>query len=160
PPSQSLPLLANSLSDKSLGVRLTLAPFLTGANLNTLTNSQQQQARNILAEYQHWLESNSDRADALVSLAGLYLAQGNVMLAQRYFDKALQRDETSLPAYLNYADFYRSLDNDAEAEKLLQKALAIYPDSADAHYAMGLLLVRQRKHSAALKQLLQASTLA
>src|SRR5690606_20911973 len=51
-------------------------------------------------------------------------------------------------------------DNDAEAEKLLQKALAIYPDSADAHYAMGLLLVRQRKHSAALKQLLQASTLA
>lgn len=160
PSQQSLPLLVNQLDDDSLGVRLALAPLLAGADRSTLTSTQQQQAQKILGEYQHWLESSSDRADALVSLAGLYLAQGDVMAAQRYFDKALQRDETSLPAHLNYADFYRSLDNDAEAEKLLRQAVKIYPDSADAHYALGLLLVRQKNNTAALKELKQATTLA
>jgi len=160
PPSQSLPLLVNQLDDDSLGVRLALAPLLAGVDTNTLTTDQQKQLTGIFIEYQHWLESNSDRADALVSLAGFYLSQGNVMFAQKYFDKALQRDETSLPAHLNYADFYRSLDNDAEAEKLLRQAVKIYPDSADAHYALGLLLVRQKNNSAALKELKQASTLA
>jgi len=160
PPQQSLPLLVNQLGDDSLAVRLALAPALAGVDMNTLTKNQQMQATKIFAEYLHWLESNSDRADALVSLAGFYLSQGNVMLAQKYFDKALQRDETSLPAHLNYADFYRSLDNDSEAEKLLRQAVKIYPDSADAHYALGLLLVRQKNNPAALKELKQASVLA
>jgi predicted CXXCH cytochrome family protein len=160
PPQQNLPLLVNLLDDNSLAVRLALAPMMAGTDMNALTATQQQLTKKIFAEYKQWLESNSDRADALVALAGFYFAQGNVMRAQKYFDKALQRDDTSLPAYLNYADFYRSLDNDAEAEKLLRKALLIYPDSADAHYAMGLLLVRQKNHAPALKELKQAAALA
>lgn len=159
-PPQRLPLLVNQLEDDSRGVRFAIAPLLAGTDSNTLTSGQQQQLNNIFDEYRHWLESNSDRADALVALAGFYLAQGDVLAAQKHFDKALQRDETSLPAYLNYADFYRGLDNDSEAEKLLRKAVMIYPDSADAHYALGLLLVRQKQNGAALKELKQATMLA
>lgn len=82
------------------------------------------------------------------------------MAAQKHFEKALQRDDTSLPAYLNYADFYRSLENDAEAEKLLRKAMKIYPDSADVRYSLGLLLVREKQNDAALRELKQAVALA
>lgn len=159
-PEQRLPLLLPLMQDSSRAVRFAAAPLLASVDRNGLSAAQQAQREQLFTEYRDSLLADADRGTALVSLASFTLAQGDVIAAQQYFEKALQRDEKSLPALLNYADYWRSIGNDGEAEKLLQHALAIYPDSADAHYAFGLLLVRRKETASALVQLRQAQQLA
>jgi Tfp pilus assembly protein PilF len=134
--------------------------LLAGSAPAGLTIGQRSDLDAVFAEYRQWLAGDSDRAEALVSLAGFYVAQGDRAAAQAAFDKALRRDETSLVAYLNYADYYRSVNNDREAETLLRKASALYPDSANAHFALGLLLVRAKRLDQALPELQRATGLA
>jgi len=42
----------------------------------------------------------------------------------------------------------------------LRKAAALYPDSADAHFALGMLLVRRQQSAAAVSELGRARALA
>jgi len=160
PLEQRRSLLVGMLTDSSRAVRLALAPMLVGSDKNAMTPLQQQQLEQIFSEYVGQLQSDSDRGIALTNLANFYLMQGDTTTAQQYFEKALQRDEKSLAALLNYADYYRQIGNDAEAEKLLRKAIVSYPDSPDAHYALGLLLVRAESYTAAMAELKQAQALA
>jgi tetratricopeptide (TPR) repeat protein len=45
-------------------------------------------------------------------------------------------------------------------DRLLPKALALYPDSADAHFALGMLLVRRQDIAAGVSELGRANALA
>ena len=63
-------------------------------------------------------------------------------------------------AYLNFADSLRGSGDDAAAETLLRKACALYPDSADAHFALGMLLVRRQEIAAGVSELGRANALA
>ena len=159
-PEQRIPLLLTVLNDNSSAVRLAAAPLLAEIDKATLSATQQKQLGNIFSEYKKWLLADSDRGNALVNLANFYLMQGDIVMAQQYLDKALQRDEKSLSVLLNYADYHRHTNNDGAAEKLLRKAISIYPDSADAHYALGLLLVRVKNYPEAMRELKQATSLA
>jgi predicted CXXCH cytochrome family protein len=160
PLEQRSTLLANKLADPSRAVRFAIAPLLAGANSKQMTSAQQKQLQQLFAEYKAWLLADSDRGSALANLANFLLMEGDATNARLYFEKALQRDAKSLSVLLNYADYHRSLGNDVEAEKLLRQALVIYPDSADAHYALGLLLVRAKNYPAAMIQLKQATSIA
>jgi tetratricopeptide (TPR) repeat protein len=160
PLPQRAPLLIHRLRDDSRAVRLALAPLLAGSDRAALTIEQRRDLDAVFAEYRQWLTANADRAEALVALAGFHLAEGDLAAARAAFEKALQRDETSLVAYLNYADYHRSMTNDREAEVLLRRALGLYPDSANARFALGLLLVRQKRLTLALPELRRATELA
>jgi predicted CXXCH cytochrome family protein len=160
PADQRASLLLPMTQDHSRAVRFAIAPLLAGVDKNNLSAAQQSQLAALLGEYEQSLLADSDRGTALVNLANLALAQGDTHAAQQAYEKALQRDEKSLPVLLNYADYWRSAGKDSEAESLLHKALAIYPDSADAHYAYGLLLVRNKNPAAALAELAKAQQLA
>jgi Tfp pilus assembly protein PilF len=160
PLEQRTALLTKCLDDPSRAVRFAIAPLLAGTDTHSMTSLQKKQLEKLFSEYRAWLLTDSDRGTTLASLANFLLMQGDVAGAQAYFEKALQRDEKSLSVLLNYADYYRGLGNDAEAEKLLRKALVIYPDSADVHYALGLLLVREKHYAEAMAQLKAARTLA
>ena len=69
----------------------------------------------------------------------------------------MRRDDTSIVAYLNFADHLRGNGDDAAAETLLRKACALYPESADAHFALGMLLVRRKEVAAGVSELGRAS---
>ena len=64
-----------------------------------------------------------------------------------------------LPAYVNLAELYRQRDRDEAGETILREALARFPDSAEVHHALGLLLVRSRRADEALKALHRAAVL-
>jgi len=160
PLQQRAPLLIKLLSDSSLAVRLQAVSLLIGIDRTTMDQAQRATFESASQEYRQWLAHDSDRADALVSLAGLQAEEGDSAAAQATFEKALKRDETSLSALLNYADFYRAKGNDAAAEPLLNRALSLYPDSATAHYAMALLRVRQKRTTEAVPELARAAALA
>jgi tetratricopeptide (TPR) repeat protein len=114
----------------------------------------------LLADYQAWLTANADRAEALVELGGLRRAAGDPAGARGAFERALRRDETSIVAMLNDADDLRGGGDDPKAETLLRKACALYPDSADAHFALGMLLVRRNDIETGVSELGRASALA
>src|SRR5262249_6367184 len=133
--------------------------LLIGIDKSALSRDQRAAFESTIAEYRQWLARDSDRAESLVSLAGLLASEGDIASAQTTFEKALQRDETSLAALLNYADFHRAQGNDNAAEPLLNRALELYPDSSSAHFAMGLLRVRQKREADAVPELARAAAI-
>jgi len=147
------------LRDSPLAIRLQAASLLAGADRTTLSGEQLKNLDAALAEYQKWLAQDADRAEAISSLAALQAAGGDVVAAKASFEKALQRDDTSLTVLLNFADFYRAQGNDNAGEPLLKRASALYPDAASVHFALGLLRVRQKRTLEAVSELAQAARL-
>ena len=72
----------------------------------------------------------------------------------------LRLDPKASELSVNLADLYRGTGRDALAVETLQKSLALAPDNAAAHHALGLALVRQKKYTEALDQFSQATKLA
>jgi len=156
-------LVASAASDASRAVRLAVAPLLGRARAKTLLAppaAGPTVSAPLMTEYEAWLTANADRAEALVERARLRQATGDGAAARAEFERALRRDDTSIVAYLNFADHLRATGDDAAAEALLRKATALYPDSADAHFALGMLLVRRQQSAAAVRELGRARALA
>jgi predicted CXXCH cytochrome family protein len=153
-------LLADQATDASRAVRLAVAPLLGKASAGTLPARARDDVAALLTDYEAWLTANADRAEALIELAGLRRAAGDPVAARAAFERALRRDDTSIVAMLNFADDLRGTGDDAAAETLLRKACALYPDSADAHFALGMLLVRRKEVPAGVSELGRANELA
>jgi predicted CXXCH cytochrome family protein len=153
-------LLAGQATDASRAVRLAVAPLLGNARAGTLPARARDDVAALLTDYEAWLTANADRAEALIELAGLRRAAGDPVAARAAFERALRRDDTSIVAMLNFADYLRGTGDDAAAETLLRKAGALYPESADAHFALGMLLVRRKEITSGVSELGRANELA
>jgi len=156
---QRVPLLVDRLRDSSFAIRLEAASLLAGTDRGALAVEQRESLDAAVAEYRKWLEKDADRSEAMAALAALQAAEGDANSAKASLEIALQRDETSLTVLLNTADFYRSQNNDAAAEPLLNRASTLYPDSASVHFALGLLRVRQKRTQEAVPELARAASL-
>jgi predicted CXXCH cytochrome family protein len=153
------PPLAGAATDASRAVRFAAAPLLGRTGADTLPTSTRDDVSALVTDYEAWLTANADRAEALVELAALRQAHGDPVAARGAFERALRRDDTSLVAALNFADYLRGSGDDPAAETLLRKACALYPSSADAHFALGMLLVRRKEVTAGVSELGRASEL-
>ena len=100
-----------------------------------------------------------DAPDIHSGLAQLYAGRGQYQQAEKAYQQALLIEPAFLPALLNLADLYRAKGEDWKSKPVLNKALSIEPEFADAHYAMGLLLVRQKRYGPALEYLSRAAEL-
>ena len=60
---------------------------------------------------------------------------------------------------VNLADLYRTQERDEEGEHILRQGLAVAPNDAALHHALGLLLVRRGRQSEALDALGRAAEL-
>ena len=159
PLPQRAPLLIDLARDPSRAIRLEIASLVAGMDKGALTAAQRQSLDAAVAEYREWLSRDADRAEALTSLAGLQVVEGDAASARASFERALQRDETSLVTLLNYADFHRAQGDDAAAERLLTRALTLYPEAASVHHALGLLRVRRKQMAEAISELARAAQL-
>lgn len=160
PASVRTPLLLRNARDPSRAVRMAVAPLLAELDTSAIDPQARRERAELISDYRDWLITNGDRAGAQLSLADLSRATGDLDAARVAFETALRRDETSLTAHLNFADYYRGTQQDAQAEALLRKASALYPDSADVQFALGLLLVRQKQAAAGVQALARAAELA
>jgi Flp pilus assembly protein TadD len=64
------------------------------------------------------------------------------------------------PAYVNLADLYRQTGRDSDAERVLQRAIAVVPGDAGVRHALGLTLVRLKRLDEAIGELRQAASAA
>jgi tetratricopeptide (TPR) repeat protein len=104
------------------------------------------------------LRHNADRPEARSSLGRLYARQGRLREAEDEYLAALRLDSSISPR-VDLADLYRSLGREAEAEALLRQTIQMAPTAAAAHHALGLAMVRAKRHGEALASLKQAAEL-
>jgi predicted CXXCH cytochrome family protein len=147
------------LRDPVRAVRIAAARALAGPTERRLSQGDRQSFRRALDEYIAVQNYNSDRAEAHMNLALLEIRRANTPLADDHLARAIIVDPTFVPAYAQRADLYRARRDEAQAEHILRDALKHNPQSALAHFQLGLSLVRQRRGELALEELRRAADL-
>jgi predicted CXXCH cytochrome family protein len=147
------------LSDPVRLVRIEAARGLADIDPQGLTPTQQDAYGGAIKDLVSTELANSDRPEAHLNLGLLAVRRGKADEAEAQYQTALRLDPNFVPALVNLADLDRMRGMDRHGAELLRKALALAPDNADAHFALGLLLVRQHDPSA-INELRQANELA
>ncbi len=152
-------LVAGHLRDPIRAVRFEAARVLSEVSAAGLNPADQQALELVLDEYRAAQWMDADRGEARMRLGTLYTMQGDFAAAEAEYQAARKLAPWFIPAYVNLADLYRVLDRDGEGEAVLRRAIEIQSDNGDAHHALGLLLVRQKKTDEALQELAKAAAL-
>ncbi|MGI9203622.1 MAG: tetratricopeptide repeat protein [Woeseiaceae bacterium] len=107
------------------------------------------------AEVEHVdaLMAVAERPEAHANLGSLYGDAGKETEAEAAFQTALRIGPDSVFARINFADHYRRLNRDGEAEALLREGLDLGRGAADIHHSLGLLLVRSDRQEEGLEEL-------
>jgi predicted CXXCH cytochrome family protein len=158
-PAARIGLLAPLLDDPVRVVRMEAARALADAPSDRMTDAQRRALERGLGEYVKAQQFNADRPESHLNLGLLHAAQRRPVEAEAALRVALQLDPRFAPASVNLADLYRATGRDADGERVLRMALED-GQSAAAHHALGLLLVRQRRMPEALAALGDAARLA
>ncbi len=145
------------LNDPVKMVRIEAARLLAPVPVGELEGEQLSIYTNASDEYIDSQQVNADRPEAQLNLGNFYLAKNQLEKAEEAYNKAIKLDNAFVPAYINLADLYRVMKKDLAAENILRKAIKIAPDNADAHYALGLLMIRQQKVDEAVRFLQRAA---
>ena len=133
---------------------------LAGADPQALTPEQRGAFSVGLMESWAAEMSSADRAEAHLNLGLLQARRGQPDEAEAQYRTALRLESDFVPALVNLADLERARGRDQDGVGLLRQASRAEANNAEAHHALGLLLVRQRKYAEALPELRDASDLA
>lgn len=157
---QRLAALAPLLGDPLKAVRMGAARELVDIQVTAAPEDLRDALQAAFDEYRVALLHNADMPESMNDLGVFYAAQGRQAEAEQAFMHARRLAPRYLPAMLNLSDAYRARERDDLGEPLLREALAAYPDSADAHYMLGLLHVRTGRTPQSVALFARASALA
>lgn len=143
-------LLSSLMTDPVRAVRFEVATTLVDA-FGQASEVDTVKLRSLIAEYRKSLAHNADSPGGQVAIGILEARAGNVTLAEQAYQQALSIEPRFVPALINLADHYRSIDRNEESSSLLARALQVAPDSANTNHAYGLLLVRSGKYQEAVE---------
>ncbi len=156
---QRLALVSPLLRDPIRTVRIDAARTLASVPKDQMNSSERADFEAALAEYVQSQMVDSDRAEAHLNLAGVYVEQGELDRAEAQFRTALALMPALAGTYVNFADLYRQRGRDDEGERVLRQGLCVAPQDPGIHHALGLALVRQKRMGEALKELEKAAVL-
>ena len=159
-PQTRLTLLPPLLADEARNVRMDAARGLAGEAEQHLNSEDRKRFETALNEYVAGQQFNSERPEAQVNLANLYLARGKADEAEATLLKAIEIDPTFVPAPIALSELRRAQGQESAAEATLRSALKQNPESAPLLHALGLSLVRQKRTEEAVDNLRKAAKLA
>jgi tetratricopeptide (TPR) repeat protein len=159
PPATRGPLAAPLLSDPLKAARIEAVSVLESVPPDQLTPERRAAFDRAAGEYVEVQRYNADRAEARVNLGTFYGSRGDGSKGEEELKAAIQLDRFFIPAYVNLADLYRAFGRDPDGERILRQGLALAPQNAALHYALGLALVRMKQNDAALGELQRANAL-
>ena len=145
-------LVAPLLDDPVRTVRIEAAAALAGVPMQRSPVTRRALDR-ATAELVAAEELNGDRPEAHLNLATLYEREAQLGMAESELGRALSMDPSFVPALVNLVDLYRIQGRDAAGERLVREGLERMPEEPALLHALGLVLVRQRRASEALKWL-------
>mgnify|MGYP001828771025 FL=1 len=157
PPDIRVRLAFPALKDPVRAVRIEAARLLAALPSGDLPPGQQSQLDKGLEEYIESQQAMAERPEAQVNLGNLYAASGETGPATAAYRIATELDPGFVPAYVNHADLLRNREDEAAAEAVLRRAVAVMPESGDVYHALGLSLIRQKRNTEAIEALEQAA---
>ncbi|PKG96193.1 multiheme c-type cytochrome [Paraglaciecola sp. MB-3u-78] len=157
PPQLRLKLLEPHLDEASNAVKLEMARVLSPLNLQQLPTQLANKIHVLFEFFITAISYNADTPENQLVLGDFYFAQGQHQASLKAYRHALKLEPHNEHGLLNLADLYRALGRDSESESLLKMAIQSHPNSASAHYAMGLYFIRTQSFNDALIHL-QLST--
>jgi predicted CXXCH cytochrome family protein len=152
-----VPLLADPARIVRMQAARNLAPLAASGALDA---TQLEAYRKAADEFVAAERFNADRPENRTNLGGFLAESGDAAGAEAEYRAALRLDPAFAPAWANLADLFRMLGRETEAEGTLRAGLEQVPRDAMLHHALGLSLVRQRRHAEALRELKLATQLA
>ena len=146
----SLLLYLRKTNDAILLVNRALAvapndarPWVWKGNVDLRRNAQ----KDAMESYRHAVKLDGSNADAIVGIAAVYFATGQSDAAIAEYKAGIARFPNDARFYVACAEMLLaspdSLKLQAQAESLLQKAVKLTPQSAEAHYLLGQLAMQQ-----------------
>ncbi|MDX2472729.1 MAG: tetratricopeptide repeat protein, partial [Candidatus Krumholzibacteria bacterium] len=141
------------LEDPVRRVRLAAARNLAHLPRAEVQSGWGQDVAKARAMYMDYLDVNLERAETHLDMAMVFIASDSLARAEAAFAKALELGPRFAPGYVNYADFLRRSQRQAEAETILRQGIRLATEGAACHHALGLLLVGQGDLPAAIEQL-------
>lgn len=159
PPELKARQLLSLLDDPVRQVRIDAARTLAAVPSEMLTGNQRQAVQRGGVEYIKSEQTNAERPESYLNIGLIHIDQGQFEPAEAAYLAALELEPTFTQAAVNLADLYRLQGRDADGEKTLRQALTLDPQSAAAHHALGLLLIRQKRLLEALAALAEAARL-
>ncbi|MCQ8102596.1 tetratricopeptide repeat protein [Methylomonas sp. SURF-2] len=160
PPEQRWSLAHDRLRDPVRSPRILAAAALAGLAPATISAAEQADYAAAGSEYLNSLDWNADDPAAQVNRGNFHTARNEFAAAERAYREALQLDADFVMAYINLADLFRVMHRDSEGLTVLEQGLARLPDAAELHHSVGLLQVRRKNTTEALKSLERAVKLA
>ncbi len=160
PPEQRWATAGPMLRDPVRAVRMTVVAYLLAVPPGQLQPAQREALEQGIQEYLQVQMTNADRAEARANIALIWQYRGDAQRAENELLAALRLDPSFVPARVNLADLYRALGRETDAEQVLRAGLAVYPEDASLHYALGLSLVRAQRLPEAIRSLQRAAALA
>ena len=131
-----------ALSDPIRSVRFEAVRALASIPRSRLGDADAKKLESELEAYRASQQRDADRAQPHMRLAELALATNDHDLAELEYGRALERNPSFMPAYINLADVHRIRGADDKAERVLREALAKSSDQPDVRHALGLALIR------------------
>jgi tetratricopeptide (TPR) repeat protein len=158
------PLVRGAAAEAAIGNAKVLQPMLTDSMLSVRLLASQARRQELDSwtkannEYIAVQRYNADRPEARANLGSALLAQQDIQSAQAALKSAIELDPGFSLAYLNLADSYRAVGDEAKAEQTLKDALRHGRNDIGAiQFALGLSFVRQGKYEQALAALAEAN---
>jgi tetratricopeptide (TPR) repeat protein len=145
------------MDDPDRAVRLEAARLLASLMRQRLPEKFREQLARAIEEYAQSQYVNADRPESHLNLGLIAVAVGDVQQAEQAYKTALRLDSRFSPAYVNLADLYRQQQRDQDGERILRSGIEADADNADLQYALGLLLVREKRLSESLPYLRRAA---
>ncbi len=143
PENERARFLVPLLKDKYRAVRVAAARNLISV---PLSDKQQVIYDEIYQELLLAMDVNSWRGEGRANRALMELDSGNWESAEKAFQSAINIDPYFESGYLNLAELYRQQSKLKLEKQTLDKAIKLFPDSADLQYSFGLYLVRQKHY--------------
>jgi predicted CXXCH cytochrome family protein len=159
PPRERVRIGARLLWDPVRAVRVEAASSFADVPDTEFESEARAAFFRALDDYTLAQRTNAERPESHVNLGVVNAKRGNLAAARRDYDRALQLAPWFVPAWVNLADLLRLEGRDDQGEAALRRALGVDPRNGSVHYALGLLLVRQKRTADALAELALAAEL-
>jgi Tfp pilus assembly protein PilF len=160
PPRERVRIGVQLLWDKLRAVRVEAVTAFLDVPDADLESEARGALDRALDEYRLAQRTSAERPESHVNLGVVNVRRGDLEAARRDYDTALSLAPWFVPAWVNLADLLRLQGKDDGGATALRKALAVDPQNAAVHHALGLLLVRQKRAGEALAELALAAELA
>ncbi|UCD30800.1 MAG: tetratricopeptide repeat protein, partial [Desulfobacterales bacterium] len=158
-PSQRFELAESLLFDSVRAVRIEAGRVLSPVPRMELSEKQKSLLGKAIDEYIEAQKVNADHPSAHLNLGVLYSGLRNWSKAETEYKTSIKLDSSFVQGYINLADLYRLQGREGEGEEILRSGLEIIKDSPEILHSLGLLLVRNKRMSVAIKALEKAANL-